>query len=262
MAKVIDLQDEQIRQLTRQVSAPGAREPFGAYLYHHDEPGADLCRYLEQKVFFEACGDPPESMAEGYEPYDPSCIFFCVVDHLRMVPAGMMRIGLPGPLGFKSLNDVEQVWGEPVTAMMERTGVAIDPEKTWDIATYAIDAGYRGRAARGLVSMGLYQSLSLAALRSGVEWFVTIIDMPVFRLVRWQLCLIFAGYKGVGPRPYFGSPTSIPAWCDVSAAKKRLAATNRDLYDILIEGVGLERAVRRVDLSGLERIAAAGAAAG
>lgn len=261
MAKVVELQDAELRRLTRDVTVSGAPEPFGAYLFRHDEPGADLCRYLEQRVFFEACGDLPEVMAAGYEPYDESSMFFCVVDQLRMVPAGMMRVGLPGPLGFKSLNDVEPVWGEPVTAMMERTGVTIDPEKTWDIATYAIDAGYRGRAARGLVGMGLYQSLSLAALQSGVEWFVTIIDMPVFRLVRWQLCLIFAGYKGVGPKPYYESPTSIPAWCDVIAAEKRLAATNRDLHEILIRGIGLERALRPVDLDGLERLVAAGAAA-
>ncbi len=253
MAKIVDLHDREVRQLTRRVTAPGAREPFGAYLYHPDEPGAELCRYLEQKVFFEVCGDPRESMAEGYAPYDSSSLFFCVVDHLRMLPAGMMRIVMPCERGFKSLNDIEPVWGEPAEALMKRTGVTIDPDKTWDVATLAVDADYRGGAVRGLVCMGLYQTLALCARRHGIEWFVTIIDMPVFRLVRWKLHLIFAGYKGVGPRQYMGSPTSIPAWCDVVAAEKRLASEDRDLYEILVQGVGLEPALRRVDLDDLDR---------
>jgi len=255
---VVDMQDAEVRRLTRQVAADGAREPFGAYLFHHDEAGADLCRYLEQKVFFEACGDPKEVMAEAYAPYDPSSLFFCVVDHLRMVPAGMMRVVVPSALGFKSLSDIEPIWGESAETLMTRTGIAIDLTTTWDIATLAADADYRGKAARGLVLMGLYQSLALSALPSGVQWFVTIIDMPVFRLIRWQLCLIFAGYKGVGPRPYMGSPTSIPAWCDVVAAEKRLASTNRDLYEILVQGIGLEPALRRVDLDEPDRLAVRG----
>lgn len=256
MVRVIDLHDEEVRQLTREVTAPGAPEPFGAYMFHYDEPGADLCRYLEQKVFFEACGDLPEVMAKAYSPYDSSSLFLCVVDHLRMVPAGMMRVGLPSPLGFKSLNDIEPVWGESAETLMKRTGVTINADKTWDIATFAVDARYRGRAARGLVSMGLYQTLALSARKSGTEWFVTIIDMPVFRLVRWQLCLIFAGYEGVGPKPYMESPTSIPAWCDVIAAEKRLASANRDLHEILIQGIGLEPALRRVDQDGVDRLVA------
>ena len=41
---------------------------------------------------------------------------------------------------------------------------------------------------------------------------------------------------------------SIPAWCDVIAAEKRLASYP-DLHEVLIDGIGLEPALRRVDLA-------------
>ena len=78
--------------------------------------------------------------------------------------------------------------------------------------------------------------------------------MPVFRLLRWKLRMIFAGYKSIAPLPYLGSAASIPAWCDVVAAEKRLAATDRDLHAVLVQGVGLEPALRPVDLRQIERL--------
>jgi len=240
MAEALDLRDAEVRRLTREVVAPGARAPFGAYLFRTDEPGADLGRHVERAVFLEAFGNTPDMLEKEYGPYEQSSFFICVTDHLRSVPAGMMRVLTPSPIGLKSLNDIETVWGEPVETLAQRTALSFDPENTWDIATLAVAADYRGKAARGLVSMGLYQTLTLAALRSGVEWFVAILDMPVFRLIRWKLCLIFAGFKGVAPQPYLGSTASIPAWRDVRAAEKRLATTDRSLYDVLVRGTGLE----------------------
>ena len=101
--------------------------------------------------------------------------------------------------------------------------------------------------------MGLYQTLTMAALHCGIDWFVAILDMPVFRMIRWKLRMIFAGYHGVAPQPYLGSAASIPAWCDVVEAERRLAETDRDLYAVLIEGIGLEAALRRLDLTSADR---------
>lgn len=256
IAPATDLRDAELRRLAREVVVPGAPEPFGAYLFFSDEPQADLGRRLEQEVLLATFGDTPEVLAEEYGPYEPSSMFICVVDHLRMLPAGAMRVLVPSPRGFKSLNDIEPIWGESAETLMERAGLTVDLTRTWDIATLTVAAGYRGKAARGLVSMGLYQTLTLTARRCGIEWFVAILDMPVFRLIRWKLCLIFAGYKGIGPMPYLGSHASIPAWCDVVDAERRLAATDRDLHAILVRGVGLEPAVRPVDLSRVDRLVA------
>jgi hypothetical protein len=256
MGGVAETQDADLGRLTRHVTVPGASEPFGAYVFGFDEPGAELGRQLERKVFLEAFGNTAELLAEEYAPYERTSAFICVVDHLRARPAGVMRLLLPSPAGFKSLNDVEPLWGEPAAALADRTGLAIDPFTTWDIATFAVAPEYRGKAARGLVTMGLYQTLTLAALATGTEWFVAILDMPVFRLLRWKLRMIFAGYKGVAPLPYLGSPASIPAWCNVGDAERHLAAADPDLHAIVCRGEGLEAAVRPVDLACADRLLA------
>lgn len=255
-AETADLKDAEVRRLTRQVIAPGADEPFGAYLFCGDDPGAALGRHVERTVFLEASGTTPEMEAEAYDPYEPSSAFICVIDQLRGIPVGAMRLVLPSSVGFKSLNDIESVWGQSAEALMGRTGLKVDLDKTWDIATLAVIPDYRGKATRGLVLMGLYQTLTLAARDCGIEWFVAILDMPVFRMIRWKLCLIFAGYEGVCPMPYLGSAASIPAWCDVVEAERRLAETDQDLHAILVKGIGLEPAMRRADLTRADRLVA------
>jgi hypothetical protein len=250
------LRDAELRRLTEQIMPPGATEPFGAYLFRGDEPGAELGRHVERAVFLEAFGNTPELLTQEYGPYEASSAFICVVDQLRKLPVGVMRVLLPSAEGFKSLNDFEAVWGNPAPPLVARTGAAFDPDRTWDIATLAVAAEYRGAATRGLVSMGLYQTLTLAARRSGVDWFVAILDMPVFRMIRWKLRMIFAGYEGVGPKPYLGSAASMPAWCDVVDAERHLAATDRDLHAILVQGIGLEAALRPVDLACADRLVA------
>jgi hypothetical protein len=250
-----DLQDAEIRRLTQQIIPAGATEPFGAYVFRVDEPGAELGLHVERSVFLEAFGNTPELLAQEYERYEQSSVFICVVDQMRQIPAGVMRVLLPSPAGFKSFNDIEPVWGESAQTLIERTGLGLDPRRTWDIATLAVGAEYRGKATAGLVSMGLYQTLTLTARSCGTEWFIAILDVPVFRMLRWKLQMIFAGYKGITALPYLGSPASMPAWCDVIEAERRLRA-DPDLHAILVEGVGLEAALRRVDLSCTESLVA------
>ena len=251
---------DDLKRLTRAVVPDDAVEPFGAYLFAADEPESAIARALEAQVFLEAFGNTGELFEAEYGPYEASSFFVCVIDHLRMTPAGAMRVLLPSAAGFKSLNDIEPVWGVGAGELCERTGLSLDPLKVWDVATLAVAPDYRGSAAQGLVGMGLFQTLGLAALQCGVEWFVAILDLPVFRIVRWKLRMVFVGYEGVAPRTYLGSAASIPAWCNVASARRHLAETDADLYDVLVRGVGLEAALRRVDLDGTDRLAAWGLA--
>jgi hypothetical protein len=255
------MQDQELRSLTAEVSAPGAMEPFGVYLFGADEPGAELGRYVERKVFLEAFGDSDDLLDQEYGPYDSSSWFIVAIDHLRHLPVGVLRIVRPSSAGLKSLHDLESVWGEPAEVVMHRTGIDVDQTKMWDIGTLAVLREYRRKATGGLITMGLYQTLTLAAFASGIELFVTIFDMPVFRLMRWKLHMIFAGYPGVGPRPYLGSPAAIPAWCAVADCEKQLATTDPDLHAILCKGIGLEPAMRPADLGLVLREATTGAAA-
>jgi hypothetical protein len=240
-----------VRELTAEVSASGAAEPFGAYIFGPAELGADLGRYLERQVFLEAFGNTEEQLAEEYGRYEQSSLFLVVVDHLRRLPAGVIRVVQNSPAGHKSLNDLEPVWGEPAHALMRRTGLSFGPERIWDVATLAAPPEYRAKATGGLVTMGLYQTLTMAARASGIDLLVAILDLPVFRMLRWKMRMIFAGYNGVEPKSYLGSPASIPAWCDLIYSDRHLAAVDPDLHGILYRGVGLEPGLRVADLSAL-----------
>ena len=258
------MENRELQGLAAKVSAPGAAEPFGAYIFSTDEPGAELGRHLERVVFLEAFGNTVDDLAREYGPYEASSLFVVIVDHQRRLPAGVIRVVQPSAAGLKSLNDLESVWGENAEAAMRRTGLEFGPEKIWDVATLAVPAEYRGRATGGLVTTGLYQTLTLAARASGIDLLVMILDMQVFRMLRWKMRMIFAGYRGIEPKPYLGSSASIPAWCDLIYSDRHLSAVDPDLYAILAKGIGLETALRPVDLDLITRTAAWGgmAAAG
>ena len=246
--------DDSLRQVARDVEAPGTSVPFGVYMWRSSDPGAQLARHVEQLVFLETFGNTAELLAKEYGPYDDASIFLCVVDHLRALPAGVMRIIRPSTAGFKTMHDVEPVWGEPMATMAARTGLCIDPSRTWDIATLAVAPEYRGKATMGLVSMGLYQGLALAAPRCGIEWLVAVLDMPVLRMIRWKLRMPMAGFSGVAPRPYLGSAASLPVWCNVADTERRIATTDPDVHALYFQGAGMEMAVRPLDVDAAAQV--------
>ncbi len=248
MSTVTAPDDAELRRLAQHVTAPGATAPLGVYLFRSSDPASELARHVERIVFLETFGNTPELLDKEYAPYEEASIFLCVVDHLRHLPAGTMRVLLPSELGFKTLDDTLPVWGETIGAMAARTGIDIDLARTWDIATLAVAPEYRGKATMGLVSMGLYQALALATPRCGIEWLLAILDVPVFRMIRWKLRMPMAGFKGVTVRPYLGSPASMPVWCSVSDTERRIAASDPELHDLYFNGVGMEPAVRPLDV--------------
>ncbi|HEY2330881.1 MAG TPA: hypothetical protein VGH94_03105, partial [Acidimicrobiales bacterium] len=162
------------------------KEPFGLYIFDGEDAGAELGRSVERSVFYEAFGDTPGLLRTEYEPYEGASRFFCLIDHRRRVPAGVVRMILPSAAGLKSLNDLERVWDEPAQAVLERTDVAMDPFRVWDIATLAILPEYRGRAASGIVALGLYQGMFSQARLEGVAQCVTVLDVVVLRQVQYQ----------------------------------------------------------------------------
>jgi hypothetical protein len=222
--------------------------PLGVYAFGSADPRSDLARHVERVVFMETFGNTPELLAKEYAPYEEASIFFCVVDHLRRLPAGTMRVLVPSAGTFKTLDDAPLVWGEPIEAMAARTGLELDLGKTWDIAALAVSPEYRGKATMGLVSMGLYQALALATPRFGIDWLLAILDVPVFRMIRWKLRMPMAGFTGVRPQPYLGSPASMPAWCNVPDTERRIAVSDPDVHALYFEGVGMEPALRPLDL--------------
>jgi hypothetical protein len=141
--------------------------------------------------------------------------------------------------------------------MIERTGLCLDQEVTWDVATLAVSPEYRGKAKTGLVTIGLFQGLTMMAWRLGIEWLVAVLDMPVFRMIRWKLHMSFSGFTGVAAAPYLGSRASLPVWCRVLDGKSVLAENDPILHDLLFDGTGMEAAIKPLDIQrGMDRLVA------
>ncbi|MGD0743072.1 MAG: hypothetical protein ABSA31_07300 [Acidimicrobiales bacterium] len=246
----------ELERLARSVIADGTTQPFGAYLFLADDPAAELGRHVERAVFLEAFGNTPELLAAEYGPYEASSMFFTILDHRRLRPAGVIRMIVPtadGP-GLKSLNDLAPVWHEPAESILSRSGIGLSPDRTWDIATLAIDAEYRSAAATGLVALGLYQSIVRTGEALGVEWMVAILDRAVFRMSKARFHQpFFALAEG---RAYLGSRDSLPIYGCVPDWRRRLAIADPPIHGIIYEGVGIEPALRPLDIARSTALAA------
>lgn len=242
------LQDLASRTLVKASIDATAREPFGAYVFAGDEPGAEIARGLERDVFLSAFGNTASLLHDEYQRYEPASYFVCVIDHHRSVCAAMMRIIMPienGP-GLKSLDDVEPTWGRPAEQLLAESGVFLDTSSTWDLATLAVDPEYRSGSALGLMHIGCYQAVARLAKHFGVTWLVAILDYPVYRLIRLQLRRIFIAYGD--ERPYLGSWRSVPAYCPIKLAEQEAAAADSSLHELIYVGSAIKDALRQVEL--------------
>ncbi len=245
-----------LARLARSVIGEDTLEPFGAYAFASDDPAAELGRHVERTVFLEAFGNTPELLQAEYGPYELSSLFFTILDHRRRCPAGVIRMIVPtdGGPGLKTFHDLGSIWHESAEAMLERSGTGMTLDRTWDIATLAIDPGYRSAAATGLVALGLYQSIVRTGEALGVEWMVAILDRAVFRMSKTRFHQPF--FPLAEGRPYLGSRDSLPIYGCVSDYRRRLAAEDPSIYGIIYEGVGIEPALRPLDLVASTALAA------
>lgn len=225
--------------------------PYGFYVLRADDPASELARAVEREVFFEFFGNTPELLAEEYGPYEGASLFLCVLDHQRRRPAAALRLLLPSPAGFKSLHDLGRQWGEDPDEVVRRSGLELDPSSLWDVATLAVQREYRGAASSSLVSLGLYQGLTMLAGAVDLAHAVAIFDLIVLDLVQTTFHRPWTGFAGIEPRRYLDSPSSLPVYCDVREYRARLAMIDADLYALLFAGIGLE-AVISSPLRGLD----------
>ena len=253
----LDLTLEEIRDRTASVIDHRRDTPFAVYAWGPDDPASSLARYVEGVVFGEAFGNTPAILHQEYAEYEASSLFLCVIDHRRSLPVGAARVILPSPAGFKSLNDVARDWGQSIDTVLERSHLAFDFDAVWDCATVGTLPDYRKGALFGLVSMGLYQAVSTAAIRCGSRWYVAIVDAPVLRVLQWRIGRPFERYVGVPDAPYLGSEASVPVWADLSGWEARLAATNPTMHQVVFGGEGLDGALAPPDWDEVTRLVAA-----
>lgn len=234
-----------IEQITRSaVEAEGRGDtPFGLYVVRGSDPASEMGRSIEREVFSDFFGNSPELLATEYARYEKSSIFLCLVDHLRMKPAGVFRIVLPSAAGLKSFHDVEKDWGIEVPDLLERSGLTLDQTSYWDAATLAISADYRGDGASGMVRLGLCQALCMLAARTDVPYLVTIMDVLVADLMQRYLQRPWQSFQRVEPQRYLGSGASMPMYIDAHEYRSRLALIDPDAHDLLFLGLGVESAI-------------------
>jgi hypothetical protein len=240
--------DLELRALVETVLDKTVTEPFGTYVFVTSDPAAEIARALERRIFLDAFGNTAELLDAEYARYEPASFFICVIDHRRKVCAAMMRVIVPvanGP-GLKSLLDVAPTWGKSAEELLAASGVPLDPARTWDLATLAVDREYRSGAALGLMHIGLYQAVARLARHFGVLWLVAILDYPVYRLIRLQLRRIFVAYGD--EQPYLGSAKSVPAYCPIQEAEIEAAAADSSLHELIYVGSAIKDALRQVEL--------------
>ena len=252
MAPDLDLVNEEVREHARSTIDATRPEPFGVYVGVGDDSVAKLARHVETTVFGETFGNTPELLAQEYDRYAAASLYFCVVDHRRQLPVGMARSILPSPAGLKSLDDLGREWGQDVDELLARTGITRD--HAWDCATIATMPDYRRGALFGLVSMAIYQALAITPLRTGYRWWVSVLDVPVYRVVQWRLGRPLTTYEGVEPTSYLGSAASVPIWSDLEAWRTRLAETDPALHEVVFRGIGLEHGVAPLDWSRVDNL--------
>lgn len=241
MAEELDLVRAELAELAEQlIDRRRPTQPFGAYALASVDPCAELARAVERAVFLEAFENTPELLTLEYRHYEHASVFFVVLDHRRLLPVGTMRVIVPTPAGFKSLDDLGRFWDVPATEVLARVDDAWDLGRFWDVATLAVAADYRGEAALGLVTQGLLQTVAMAALGWGVERFMAILDHPVYRMLQWRIGRPFREFPGIGPRAYLGSVASLPVWGDLAAWERHLRGADEIMHGVLFAGRGLE----------------------
>jgi hypothetical protein len=243
------VRDSELRLIAHHCIEPGSAHPLGLYVLGPEDPAAELTRHVERTVFYEAFGDTPELLAKEYDPYEDASLFFCVVDQLRKLPVGAGRIVVPAPggPGLKTINDIPAVWGVPAEEMIERSGLAMDLARTWDVATLAVMPEYRRSASAGLVSAALYHAGLRSALRCGIELMIAILDEPVFEMARIHFHAAFTPLGGAPAKQYMGSARSYPVWIRPGEWVDRVRQSDPAMYDFLVEGEGLREMMRLPD---------------
>jgi Acetyltransferase (GNAT) domain len=233
-----------LRELTDTVLGDARpSQPFGMYVFGASDLGAELGRELERQVFLEYFGNSRELMAQEYDPYDPSSLFLCVIDHRRITPAGVMRMMVPSPAGQKTFVDVERVWHRSPADLFGETPAASELHRVWDISTLAVAADYRGKGTEGLISLALYQGMFQTALPFDVGWFFMALDVVVLDLIETRMHGPFSYFPGLEPKSYLDSPATLPVYLDIERYRAHIHELDATVHALLYDGIGLQEAI-------------------
>ncbi|MGH9044878.1 MAG: hypothetical protein ACRDVP_08635 [Acidimicrobiales bacterium] len=252
----VDARLEYLQSLAREVCAE-PNEPLGVYCFRPESSAAALPLSLEDEVLEGALAPGPAALAgDSFTPYDDASLLICVLDHRRGMPAAAARLVLPSHAGLKSLQELPNLWGISAREMFAASEFDYDPNHTWDLASLMVAHDYRAPAFQGTATLAICQAVSLLGLRTGFRWTLALLHLPVLRMLQWRLHRPFNEFTSLEPTPYLDSPATLPAWMHLGEWHRRLAARDPHLHQMMVEGTGLEPAVKPLDVESAAELAA------
>jgi hypothetical protein len=230
---VYDLSDSERNELTQEFLSTKTIptcDRFACFEIEGTDPFANIARQVEREVFEDAFGNDPVMLTGEYAPYEESSLFFLAVDIQAKAPAGVMRMIRNSRTGLKTLVDLEDSARTPMTIptveVMRHHGID-DLDRCWDGASSAVPRRYRRRLVR--LHAQILRTWYLAACRENVQHFVSILDAPVFKVVRDVFGLPVVPLANTPPFTYMDAPNSQPVYAHVSTSLAIAMGGNRKL---------------------------------
>ncbi|MDT5013348.1 MAG: hypothetical protein QOH57_4965 [Mycobacterium sp.] len=228
-----NLSDPQRDELTREFLSTrtySTRDRFVCFEIEGAERFSNIARQVEREVFQKSFGNDAVMLAGEYEPYEASSLFFLAIDTEKKVPAGAMRMIRNSSAGLKTLVDLADGARTPIpvrTDDVRRHHGINELDRCWDGASAAVPRRYR----RSLAAIHR-QTLSAwyaAAVRENVEHFVSILDAPVYMIVRRIFGLPVVPLAGTAPFTYMGGLNHQAVYAHLPTTLTIAASGNRKL---------------------------------
>jgi hypothetical protein len=230
---VYDLSAAETNELTREFLSTQTEPASGRFACFEME-GADrfanIARQIEREVFQQSFGNDPVMLTAEYAPYEKSSLFFVAVDRDAVAPAGVLRMIRNSPAGLKTLVDLEDSSRTaatiPTVDVMRHHGID-DLDRCWDGASATVPRRYRGSLAA--IHLQILRTWYAAAIRDDIQHFVSILDAPVYRVVRGIFGLPVVPLADSSPFTYMGGLNHQAVYAHVSSTLADAADSNRKL---------------------------------
>ena len=215
-------------ETTDEVSERGLRLEFSA-----GPPDLETLA-CEASVLGQRYGNTAEELRIAYASYADSSAFLAVRDRSGRV-LGWARLITPGAHPLKTLAEVTRPpWDVDAEDLVAQVG--LDLQRTWDVTTIGVRRELG--AAGSVVAGAIYHGIIAATRVNGAEWILALLDVRVRKLLD-RVGLVMDTLPGTAPRPYFGSPSTVPVAAHMENLVRRQQRENPDAYRRITLGLGL-----------------------
>lgn len=241
----VDFQREAIRALHDEHGRP--EQQFGVYLLDGLDPRSGLGRSVELERFGEAFANDRSMLRDLYGAYEDvgTTELCCVVDHVELRPAGVMRlIRNTVEYGSRTVDDLlaggENGWSLEVEDLWDRAPLAAESlDEIVDVPTLAVARDYQsGRDVAG-ISRAICASVFHRVLSSGAQTMLCAFERIPAMLVQAFTGDFWNEFDGIPAKPYYGAPDTLPMWANPRDYLERIHTTRPDLYAkfVMLEGL-------------------------